>query len=1072
MTMLIQFFMVPVMLSSLGKEGYGLWTLSFAVLGILTLVDMGFSMGAVRFTAEARGKQDLDERNRMLSTVLAVFLVLVVVIAAIVGVISIFYHDLFDLCETDVAHALPVLWILSLRMIIGLPLSIFRSILFGDRKITQVNIIQAAGALAYGVLGWIVLKAGYGIIGLAWVNAGTLLVEYAVYMIFAFATVEGLKLNPFHAKRKAFTTIMFISLAQFIVTLSGLVLLKMDPIIIKLFLPLTAVASYGVALKVAESVFLLLKQGVNVLGPRAAEFHGAGQMHLLLDFMISGMKFVTAPAAIIMFCVWMFGGHMLEFWIGHGFDDAVPALIILVTAICLSVPQLVASGIFTMTGHHKLTAIATAMGALINLVLSVILIQFMGITGVSIGTLCASLFIDLIVVLWLTGKYYGLTYGVFVTQVVLPQVIPSIVCLGILAAFRLWLPPWNIVSLLAVCAVAAAGYLFVFMKLSLIPSEQNFFRKALGRKVVPTLKPVIDQWPLTDEFVADYQELRRVGAGSSVFNDVDWLRAGIEFGARKNSKVVSVRFLDNHGLTAAMGIFAGTEYQEGRLNFKVLRTIDTNTQRFIPIVGRDRESISKAMHSLIGSFNSSYDVIDFFKLDGQFLESVRGCRRVSTELHDRQPRIIIDGSFEDYLAMRGRAHRKKIKRRRQYVEDAFGELTFVRLRSPEDYAGIDLQTLLDELFAIYERKWADDSDANPGVINSMKPFVCRIAPKFMQEGNLDICMLKAGPRILAFDINLVNDGVINMICGAYEPDTAHTGPGSALLIEEIRNSCERGDQVIEFGGGYLDYKMLWTKDVENSWHMRFFSTTAIGRIKHVAWRLSPRRIKTRLASIFYRIARSKLNGKLFEFGSFNVYSFEAMRALPVESLGLEARPVTPADLPALCRCRAMADIEKGSQEMAVRMSRGAGGLALWDKDRVVAYGWLNRGTNLQEDSDRYRMNMGQAGAYVFDTFIHPDFRGRSLYPVLVKSMMKHAESQGISQFYVTVDTTNERSIRAHQKAGVELIETVQFLDLGFVTMHDAVFEGKHRRQWDFKWKRRDFVSTRVKDGGLNVQENG
>ena len=68
---LVQLALVPYMIGHLGDAGYGLWTLTFSVLGFLSLVDFGFTTSVVRFTAEARGSNDVDRRNRMLSTVMA-----------------------------------------------------------------------------------------------------------------------------------------------------------------------------------------------------------------------------------------------------------------------------------------------------------------------------------------------------------------------------------------------------------------------------------------------------------------------------------------------------------------------------------------------------------------------------------------------------------------------------------------------------------------------------------------------------------------------------------------------------------------------------------------------------------------------------------------------------------------------------------------------------------------------------------------------------------------------------------------------------------------------------------------
>jgi O-antigen/teichoic acid export membrane protein len=110
----VQLALVPYMIGHLGDAGFGLWTLTFSVLGFLSLVDFGFTTTVIRFTAEARGAahargglEAVDRRNRMLSTMMAVYLGLALLAAAIVAGMTPVYADLFGIPETQRDAALP-----------------------------------------------------------------------------------------------------------------------------------------------------------------------------------------------------------------------------------------------------------------------------------------------------------------------------------------------------------------------------------------------------------------------------------------------------------------------------------------------------------------------------------------------------------------------------------------------------------------------------------------------------------------------------------------------------------------------------------------------------------------------------------------------------------------------------------------------------------------------------------------------------------------------------------------------------------------------------------------------------
>jgi len=66
--MVVTLLVTPVVVGTLGPDGYGLWSLTFAVIGVLGLLDFGLTTGTVRFVGEARGRGDVAERNRAVAT--------------------------------------------------------------------------------------------------------------------------------------------------------------------------------------------------------------------------------------------------------------------------------------------------------------------------------------------------------------------------------------------------------------------------------------------------------------------------------------------------------------------------------------------------------------------------------------------------------------------------------------------------------------------------------------------------------------------------------------------------------------------------------------------------------------------------------------------------------------------------------------------------------------------------------------------------------------------------------------------------------------------------------------------
>ena len=63
--MVVVFFMTPYIVSRIGVDLFGLWSLIFAVIGIFGLLDLGFATAAVKYVAELSAKKDHAGRNQV-----------------------------------------------------------------------------------------------------------------------------------------------------------------------------------------------------------------------------------------------------------------------------------------------------------------------------------------------------------------------------------------------------------------------------------------------------------------------------------------------------------------------------------------------------------------------------------------------------------------------------------------------------------------------------------------------------------------------------------------------------------------------------------------------------------------------------------------------------------------------------------------------------------------------------------------------------------------------------------------------------------------------------------------------
>lgn len=477
--MAVQFALTPVILKAVGAEDFGLWSLTFAVMGFLGLMDGGLATSAVKFIAECRGSGDTERRNRIASTLLVLYLGLAGIATVAVFVLSLGYVHWFHLPEAKASTALALLWLLALRsVVLALPLSLFHSLLFGEQKNALLSAVQAGASVVYALAVWGALKLGAGIITVAGINLAAMIAEYGVYALLVRKVVPELRLSPGLLDKSQLKPLLGFSGAQLLVNVAQLVRLRTDPILVQLFCGLAPVASYAVALRIAESALLLIKQAVNVLAPVIAQLHGAGETEKIKALFVRGSKLVLAGASVLSVAIACLSREVVGLWVGPSLTDAALPLVVLLGAMALATPQLVAALVLVMTGHHTFSARAQTIGMVLNVGASLVLVRVFGPVGVALGTLVATVIVDVGMVLPRACRCAGVGLGHYLVAVF----VPSVVCGGIQAALTLALrsalpAPGHLLGLLPLAVPGALAFATMFLLAFTRPEERRWRRK-------------------------------------------------------------------------------------------------------------------------------------------------------------------------------------------------------------------------------------------------------------------------------------------------------------------------------------------------------------------------------------------------------------------------------------------------------------------------------------------------------------------------------------------------------------------------------------------------------------------
>jgi O-antigen/teichoic acid export membrane protein len=480
-SMVVVFLMTPYIIGQLGMDTFGLWSLIFAVIGIFGLMDFGFATAAVKTVAEATGAGDEAGRNRALASLLMLYTFIGLLSLVLVMTLAVPAAGWFDLTEGQHGLFLPVIWILGLAVSLNFPASLFKAALSGAGRMHIVNAVELVMVLINAGLVYLLLEAGHGITGLAISTALTMVGTSLALIPLAYRLLPGFSLHWRLMSLRNIRPLLSFSVYAFMANVAVLVTLRLDPVVIKLFLPLSAVALYAVAARVSEYTFLLNKQFSNALMPLVSQLHGRGDRDAIRRIMTDGTRFLLALAVPGIGLLYYYAPEFIQLWLGAEFAGSADLLRILLLALIPVTLQLNAANILGMTGQHRFLAIAMLISAALNLLLSMALIAAFGLPGAALGTLAAVLLVEAAFILPRACRHSGVSATAFLGTVVWPSLPALLPMLGVAAALDQWLATDSLGLLCFKVAVCGLVYLTGFFFTGLSRTERTLLLGKLLR---------------------------------------------------------------------------------------------------------------------------------------------------------------------------------------------------------------------------------------------------------------------------------------------------------------------------------------------------------------------------------------------------------------------------------------------------------------------------------------------------------------------------------------------------------------------------------------------------------------
>jgi O-antigen/teichoic acid export membrane protein len=391
----VSFVSVPLTVKYLGAERYGAWIIIGTAIAWAALADLGLSNSLTNAVSEgyAKGRQDLAQRY-----VAAAFWALAAV-AALLGLIffcawpHIPWERVFNVQSLQARKEVgPAIAVAFGIFVLNFPFSTTAKIYGAYQEVAKGNAWAAAGNLLGLAALIVVTQLKGGLVSLVIAVSGALLLVNVISAVWLFGwSKPWLFPRPSRVTYSAIQKLTSLGGMFFVIQISALVLFQTDNLIIAHYLGAAAVTPYSVTWRLFTYTALFQIVASPSYWPAYAEAFSRGDRAWVRRRFRMNLRITITSTLVLALPLVVFGRWIIEKWAGSAAVPPTGLLLWMGIWSLLYSAMNSQSCVLASAGRVKIQTIYSLAASGVNLLLSIALVQRLGLVGVIMGTVGAFL---------------------------------------------------------------------------------------------------------------------------------------------------------------------------------------------------------------------------------------------------------------------------------------------------------------------------------------------------------------------------------------------------------------------------------------------------------------------------------------------------------------------------------------------------------------------------------------------------------------------------------------------------------------------------------------------------------
>lgn len=467
--MAMQLIYVPIMLSILGQNEYGVYQLVASVISYLSLLNFGFGGSYLRFYAQCNGDADKEKKlNGTFLTVFTGFAMLVLILGLFISANAQLILG-NKLTSDELALSKVLLVVLTINMALTFPISVFSSIISSREAFIFQKVIELLKNAVNPFLTIVILLLGKGSVGLVCVTTLLTILSGIANIWYAIVKIGA----KFSFKKLDFNLIRNIGAFSFFIFLNSIidqVNWNVDKFLLGRLIGSAAIAIYSVGAQI-NSIYTQVSDMTASVMATQVNLIVANSNDPMEKLNVLFVKIGRIQAYIVFAIVSGFlvlGRDFITLWAGRDYDEAYYVTLFLIVPAAIPLMQSLGVDIQRALNKHQIRSIIYAGLAIGNIIISVPLIYKFGASGAAFGTAISLLIGNGLVMNIVYKKYIGLNVVLFwkrVFPVIAVSLIP--ITFGFITNYLCAVVSWHALilkGLIFIIVFFASEYLIAMNK--------------------------------------------------------------------------------------------------------------------------------------------------------------------------------------------------------------------------------------------------------------------------------------------------------------------------------------------------------------------------------------------------------------------------------------------------------------------------------------------------------------------------------------------------------------------------------------------------------------------------------